>query len=89
ALDRLDAIVFTGGIGANAGPIRRRIVGRLATLGVDPAIVDEFGRSGDPETADSVVVGRSGPMLVRINAREDVILAEQAASIAAGGASTN
>ncbi len=89
ALDRLDAIVFTGGIGANAGPIRRRIGGRLATLGVDPAIVDDIGQSGDPETPDSVVVGRSGPMLVRINAREDVILAEQAASVAAGGAATD
>lgn len=89
ALDRLDAIVFTGGIGARAGPIRRRIVGRLATLGIDPAIVDDVGDSTEPETADSAVGGRSGPALVRINAREDAIIAEQAASIAGGGRSTD
>ena len=87
ALDRLDAIVFTGGIGAHAGPIRRRIVERLATLGIDPATVDDVGKSADPESADSVVGGRSGPALVRIIAREDVIIAEQAASISGRGGS--
>ena len=82
ALDRLDAIVFTGGIGAHAGPIRRRIVERLATLGVDPAVGLEVGHDGDPVTADGLVSGRSGPAIVRIVAREDVVIAEQAASIA-------
>lgn len=87
AVDRLDAIVFTGGIGAHAGPIRRRIVGRLAILGIDPAIAGDIGQSADPESGDFVFGGRSGPALARINAREDVIIAEQAASIADGGGS--
>jgi acetate kinase len=33
-LPRLDAIVFTGGIGSNSAPIRDRIASRLAVLGV-------------------------------------------------------
>jgi acetate kinase len=35
ALGGLDALVFTGGIGENAGPVRERIVRPLAWLGID------------------------------------------------------
>ena len=34
ALGGLDAIVFTGGVGENAGPVRARILGHLKWLGV-------------------------------------------------------
>ncbi len=36
ALPRLDALVFTGGIGEHAAPVRERIVGRLGVLGLEP-----------------------------------------------------
>jgi acetate kinase len=36
ALPRLDAIVFTGGIGSNSAPMRERIASRLGSLGVSP-----------------------------------------------------
>jgi acetate kinase len=35
ALPRIDALVFTGGIGENAAPIRERIVERLGVLGIE------------------------------------------------------
>ncbi len=89
ALDRLDAVVFTGGIGAHAGSIRGRIVGRLAILGIEPTLGDRIGADTEPETADSIDDGGRGPALVRISAREDVIIAEQAALIAGRGVSAS
>jgi acetate kinase len=76
ALQRLDAIVFTGGIGEHSAPIRRRILGRLSTLGVDPASPAE---STAPEW---VLENRSGPALVVVRAREDLVIAEAAAGLA-------
>jgi acetate kinase len=45
ALEGLDAIVFTAGIGEHAAPIRRRIADRLGWLGLelDPAANDRHG----------------------------------------------
>ncbi|MEO5941361.1 MAG: acetate/propionate family kinase [Candidatus Limnocylindrales bacterium] len=85
ALDRLDAIVFTGGIGAHAGPVRRRILDRLAVVGVERDPAGGFGSGVDHEIADAADEPTSGPAIVRIAAREDVVIAEQAASIAADG----
>jgi acetate kinase len=82
ALDRLDAVVFTGGIGARAGSIRRRIVGRLTVLGFDPE--DDFEPSADRETDDDLTERRSGPAIARIVAREDIVIAEATAEIAGG-----
>ena len=69
ALPRLDAIAFTGGIGENAAVIRARIARRLASLGVadvNPAQVD----------VDTVLV-RTPVAVVRVEAREDVVIARQ------------
>ena len=76
ALQRLDAIVFTGGIGEHSAPVRRRILGRLSTLGVDPAA------SAESTAPEWVLESRSGPALVVVRAREDVVIAEAAAGLA-------
>jgi len=69
ALSRVDALVFTGGIGEHSGPIRQRIVGRLAILGV-PSISDADVKSdGVPGERDG------GPWVLRIEAREDLVIA--------------
>ncbi|MFM2485307.1 acetate kinase [Celerinatantimonas yamalensis] len=75
---RLDAIVFTGGIGENAAPVRTRIVSHLGLLGV---IVDEqanldarFGASGTISTADS------RPMFV-IPTNEELVIARDATAL--------
>jgi len=69
ALSRVDALVFTGGIGEHSGPIRQRIVGRLAILGV-PSISDADVKS------DGVLGERDGgPWVLRIEAREDLVIA--------------
>ena len=47
ALPRLDALVFTGGIGENAAPVRERTVRSLAVCGVilDDRLNEAHGRS--------------------------------------------
>jgi acetate kinase len=74
ALERLDAVVFTGGIGEHSAPIRGRILGRLAMLGVDGA------RDADSTAAEWVLESRTGPAVVVVRAREDVVIAEAAAA---------
>lgn len=71
ALTGLDALVFTGGIGEHAGPLRAAIVAHLGVLGVAPI--------GDDESGDDRVLGPvDGPAVLRVAAREDLIMAEQA-----------
>ncbi len=69
ALRSLDAIVLTGGIGEHAGSIRARIVARLGPLGVGP--IDEA------QVTEDALLARSPVAILRIEAREDVIVARQ------------
>lgn len=83
AVDRLDALVFTGGIGENAAPLRERILSHLGVLGlrVDPERNRRHGResSGRITPADAPI-----PALViptneewMIAQETDLLLAEQ------------
>jgi acetate kinase len=68
-LKSLDALVFTGGIGENAAPIRSRICRRLRIAGV-PAARDRH------VSRDAVVSSRGRrPVVLRIAAGEDVVIA--------------
>jgi acetate kinase len=70
SLPRLDALVFTGGIGENAGELRAQIVERLAVLGVAPISRGETGQ-------DRVLSGPEAAIAVlRVEAREDIVIAE-------------
>lgn len=72
ALPTLDAIVFTGGIGEHAGSVRGRICARLSLLGVRAP--------SDADTGEGVLTtGGSGPAIVAVHSREDVVIAEAAA----------
>jgi acetate kinase len=78
SLDAVDAVVFTGGIGENAAGLRLRIVARLASIGIAP-IADATA----PE--DAILSGPGiSPAVLRIEAREDLVVARAAARIAAG-----
>jgi acetate kinase len=69
ALPRLDALVFTAGIGEHAASVRARIVRRLGPLGVP--LVGE-----GPVDGDRVLV--AGPVAVLVvAAREDVVIARE------------
>ena len=71
----LDAVVLTGGIGEHSGPVRARIVGRLAVLGVR-SIPDTDVQE---DSLLSELVDR--PAVLRIAAREDVIIAAGARAL--------
>jgi acetate kinase len=75
SLPALDAIVFTGGIGENAAAVRARIVVRLASIGLAPIPERHVGQ-------DAVLSeGGTGPAVLRIEAREDLIVAREAARL--------
>jgi acetate kinase len=76
SLPNLDAIVFTGGIGENAAAVRARIVARLGSIGV-------VRIAPDPVTDDGVISAPGAtPAVLRIEAREDLVVAREAARLA-------
>jgi acetate kinase len=71
SLRRLDALVFTGGIGEHAAEVRQRIVERLAPLGVTASPISASPDGGDVRLDDG-----SGPVaILRVEAREDLVIA--------------
>jgi acetate kinase len=75
SLTQLDALVFTGGIGEHAGSVRTAICARLRVLGIEPPRPS----AGDE---DQVVSGSGSPVhVIRIRAREDVVIARQTAHL--------
>lgn len=80
SLDRLDALVFTGGIGENSSLVRELTVKKLAI----------FGLQLDDEKNRLMVGGRQGvisqpdtPVIMVIPTNEEKMIAEDAAAIAA------
>ncbi len=75
ALPRLDALIFTGGIGEHSGSVRSAIAGRLAPLGIDAVPATDV--------RNDAVLNRPGGAvaLLRIEAREDAVIARQAAGL--------
>src|SRR5438309_6071632 len=75
ALPRLDALVFTGGIGEHSPSVRSAITGRLAPLGITPAPASDV--------RNDAVISRSGAAvaILRIEAREDAVIARQTADL--------
>jgi acetate kinase len=80
ALERLDAVLFTGGIGEHSAKVRSAVCERLAVLGVEPT-------SADPTKDDTdVVLSEQGVRvaILRVVAREDLVIARQAAGLLDG-----
>jgi acetate kinase len=68
ALPSVDALVFTGGIGEHAAPVRQRIVGGLHLL--------DGARREDEFEGDRVIRYERGPAILVIAAREDLVIAD-------------
>ena len=75
ALGSVDALVFTAGIGENSAPIRARITARLGSLGLVPV--------GEDAVREDAVLSAPGtaPAVLRIEAREDLVVARAAARV--------
>jgi len=71
-LPRLDALVFTGGIGEHSASMRSAIVGRLGVAKLQPLVMRDV-------RSDAVLSGPDTDVAVlRIEAREDAVVAGQA-----------
>ena len=82
AMNGLDALVFTGGVGENAAPVRAAAVGGLAFLGVEigPTLNSSLGADSDISAPSAKV-----PTLV-IKAREAVEVAREVRRVLSSGA---
>ncbi|MCK3656958.1 acetate kinase [Pasteurellaceae bacterium Macca] len=78
--DRLDAIVFTGGIGENAGPVRELTLNYLKLFGIkvdsDKNTAARFGKSGEITTSDSAY------RAFVIPTNEELVIAQDTARLA-------
>ncbi|MHC5067957.1 MAG: acetate/propionate family kinase [Planctomycetota bacterium] len=79
ALGRVDAVVFTGGIGENAKPVRARIVELLAPL----AITLDADRNDDHGRASGAVISAdgSGPRALVVPTDEELLIARDSAAL--------
>jgi len=79
SLERLDALVLTGGIGERSAPMRARICGKLGLLGfaLDPAANDA------PRTEDARIES-SGPPVLVIDTHEEWYAARACARVLDG-----
>ncbi|MBU2897785.1 acetate kinase [Vibrio hepatarius] len=77
---RLDAIIFTGGIGENSGPIREMVLNRLGIFGIEvdsqANLKARFGGEGTITTGSSRI-----PAMV-ISTNEELVIAEDTARLA-------
>jgi len=77
ALDHLDALVFTGGIGANSGEIRRRVVAGLGVVGISADIAE-----GAEDGEDGIISAPgAGVAVAVVRAREDLEIAREVRSL--------
>jgi acetate kinase len=71
SLDRLDSLVFTGGVGEHSALVRTRVCRRLALFGLPEALL--------PADGDAVIAREAQrPVVVVVTAREDVQMAREA-----------
>ncbi len=81
ALGRLDAVVFTGGIGENSVPVRAEIVAYLGVLGL---VLDASANASAARTATGVRISAAGqgPLALVVPTDEERVIAQDAASLA-------
>jgi acetate kinase len=77
SLDRLDALVFTGGVGEHSALIRDRVCARLGLFGLPASLLAADGDAviGPPDHPPAVVV---------VTAHEDVEMARESRRVLAG-----
>ncbi|MEE2704037.1 MAG: acetate kinase [Myxococcota bacterium] len=83
ALDRLDALVFTGGIGEHSAYVRARVLGLLEPLGfeVDP---ERNARHGAESGGEISLGGR--PVALVVPTDEERLIADETAAVVTGTA---
>ncbi len=83
-LARLDALVFTGGIGENAVGIRSRVLSLLAHLGLQ---VDEARNARHGRDSGGIITDDGPPVALVVPADEELLIARETATLLASGSS--
>ena len=78
ALGRLDALVFTGGIGENSAPVRAQVVGLLGVMGME---LDERANARHGEGLDGRITRSTRPMAAVVPTNEELQIAMDTAEI--------
>lgn len=78
ALGRLDALLFTGGIGENSSPVRARTLALLPFLGLrlDPAANDNHGRANH-----GIITTTDTPCAMVVRTDEELLIARDTAAL--------
>jgi len=80
-LGRLDGLVFTGGIGENAAPIRAEVVGRLGLLGLT---LDETANAAHGRQYGGRISRPGGPLVAVVPTDEELLIARDTAACTTG-----
>ena len=80
-LGRLDALVFTGGIGENSTTVREMTIARLGFLGL---ALDEAANAKHGRTQNGRITIGTKPQALVVPTNEELMIAEDAAQIARG-----
>lgn len=75
---RLDAVVFTGGIGENAAPIREFTLDRLKIFGFD---VDQAENRKACFGTEGIITKKGSPISMVINTNEELVIAQDTARL--------
>jgi acetate kinase len=81
SLPRVDAVVFTGGIGEHASPVRQEVCDRLAVMGLAGTTTVTDDGSGQ----DAILTAGPATAVLRIRAREDIVVARAVLEAAVPG----
>ena len=79
ALDGLDVLVFTGGIGEKSVEVRAAVLGRLAVLGL---AVDDAANAAHGEQTDGRVSAGESPVALVVPTDEELVIARDTARLA-------
>ncbi len=80
ALGRLDAVVFTGGIGENSARVRAQIIGHLAVLGLELDPAQNQAAGGGPH-GDRISAAGVGPLALVVPTDEEYLIARDTADL--------
>jgi acetate kinase len=84
SLPRLDAVVFTGGIGENSSTVRKMTIDRLKVFGLE---LDDVANEATIRGKQGVISKGTGPKVVVVPTNEEWMIARDAAELAGlGGA---
>ena len=79
ALGRLDAVVFTGGIGENSAPVRAAVLAHLSVLGLH---LDEEANAVNGRASSGRISAPGGPVALVVPTDEELLIARDTADLA-------